>query len=301
MKGMIKFAAVALAGILMAGCGERVEVPPGFSAKLVTKDGYQEGLIPTSKFRLPACLTYCDRLVLLDGTDKSYVEPMTIFIPKDKLNITVDVRATLSVAPQRTESLFASLAAAASPGAQGGSVSTISSDVIYNTYGKQILQAEVRAYLTQYSIAEIASSNEKINADLQQILQKVMSERTPFNIRYAGLTNIKFPEIITKAQENSAQRREMIQQEEAQLEVSRVKLERELKEAQLQRAIEKEKAETEAIKQREISASITPQYLRAKELEIEEIKARAWNGVGPQTLIQGDGKGNQLIMDMRKQ
>lgn len=290
----IKFAALALAATLMVGCGEKVEIPPGHVGKIMTKDGYRDGLIPTSKLRLDKCWAYCDRLVIMDNTDKSYVEPMTIFIPADKLNITVDLRATLSVDPIKADPLFNKLPQVT----QGDQLSLIAGETIYNTYGKQVLQAEVRSYLTQYTIAEIASNNEKINADIQLLLSKVMGAKTPFKVNYAGLTNIKYPQIITDAQENSAKRREMIAQEEAQLSVSKVSLDRQLQEAKMQRAIEKEKAETTAQANRVLAEAVDPRSLRIKELEIEEIKARAWDGKQPQTVVFGSG-GEKLIMDMR--
>lgn len=293
VSNMMKFSAMALAATLMVGCGERVEVPPGFVGKIMTKDGYQEGLIPTSKLRLPVCVNYCDRMVLLDNTDKSYVEPMEVFIPGDKLNIKVDLRATLSVDPQKADALFNKLPQQT----QNDQLSVITADSIYNTYGRQILQAEVRALLTKYTISEISSNNERINSEIQVLLADVMGKRTPFVVRYAGLTNIQYPAIITAAQENSARRRENISEQEAQLEVSKVQLERELQEAKLQRLIEKEKAETEAVKQRTIAETITPQYLRSKELEIEQIKAEKWDGALPQTVMGGQVP---MIMDMRK-
>lgn len=296
ISNLIKASALSLAATLMVGCGERVEVPPGFVGKIMTKDGYQEGLIPTSKLRLSPCMNYCDRMVIMDNTDKSYVEPMEIFIPADKLNIKVDLRATLAVDPQRAEPLFNKLPQVT----QGDQLSVISGESIYNTYGKQVLQAEVRSYLTKYTISEIASNGEKINADIQVLLSKVMGDRTPFTVRYAGLTNIKYPEIITQAQENSAKRREMIAQEEAQLEVSKVQLSRELQEAKMQRAIDKEKAETEAQAQLVLAAAVDPRSLRIKELEIEKIKAEAWDGAYPKTMVFGsNGQGASMIMDMR--
>lgn len=297
LKTGMKFAAMALAVSLMVGCGQRVEVPPGHVGKIMTKDGYREGLIPTSKLRLDYCVNYCDRLVVMDNTDKSYVEPMTIFIPADKLNVTVDLRATLSVDPLKADPLFNKLPQVT----QGDQLSLISGETIYTTYGKQILQAEVRSYLTQYTIAEIASNNEKINSDIQNLLSKVMSAKTPFKVNYAGLTNIKYPPIITEAQENSAKRREMIAQEEASLSVSKVKLDRELQEAKMQRAIDKEKAETEAQAQRVLAEAVDPRSLRIKELEIQRILAENWDGKLPNT-IMGTANGGipQMIMDMRK-
>ena len=288
-----KAAALAMAATLMVGCGEKVEVPPGFVGKIMTKDGYQEGMIPTSKLRLPICMNYCDRMVVLDATDKSFIEPMKIFIPSDKLEVTLDVRATLSVDPMKAESLFNKLPQQAI----SDQYSVINADSIYKTYGQQVLQAEVRAYLTQYTISEIASNNEKINADIQVLLQKVMGERTPFQVRYAGLTNIQFPPTIVNAQIAAAERREQIQKEEAQLAVSKVQMERELQEARLNRQIEKEKAETEAIKIEAQAAAVTPQTIRMKELEVEQLKAEKWDGKLPQTVM---GSSVPMIMDMRK-
>ena len=106
----------------------------------MTKDGYQDNLIPTSKFRLGKCWAYCDRLVLLDVSDKAYQEAMTIFIPEDKLNLDVTIRATLSINPKKTAELFNAI----SPTEVSGDISTIANEQVYRTYASQIIQAEVR-------------------------------------------------------------------------------------------------------------------------------------------------------------
>jgi hypothetical protein len=291
VRNMMKFAAIALAGALMVGCGEKVEVPPGHVGKLMTKDGYQETLIPTSKFRLPFCNAYCDKLVVLDTTDNRYSEPLKIYIPADKLNIDLNIEATLRIDPKKANSLFAQLPQ--TPG-DSSQQSLITSRSVYNTYGKTILEAEVRAYLTQLTIGEIASNIDKVNQDLTTILQKVMADRTPFQVIYAGVSNVILPPIITTAQEKAAERREQIEREEAEMKISTVRQQRELKEAQLQRQIEKEKAETKAIEQRAVAESLTPQYLRMRELEIEQIKAEKWNGTVPQTVMGANAPGMLL-------
>lgn len=283
MNKIMKMLGVVAMALAISACGAKVEVPPAQVGKIMGKDGYQEGIIPTSKFRLAPCWAYCDRLVLLDVSDKSYTEPLSIFIPKDKLNLGVEVRATLSVDPTKTENLFS----AVSPVEKDSSLSVIESVAVYRTYATQIIQSETREYLNQYSIAEIASSNEKINADLRVRLGKVLESRTPFKVRYIGITNIKYPEIITQAQENSAKRREMIAQEEAQLEVSKVQLSRELQEARLTRAIEKEKAETEAQAQQILAQSVDPRVLQLRALENERLSFEKWDGKLPTTVMGG--------------
>ena len=277
LKKMLKVVgAVAMVGVL-AACGERVEVPPAHVGKIMGKDGYQDNLIPTSKFRLDKCWGYCDRLVTLDIADKAYKESLNIFIPTDQLNLGVVVQATLSINPKKTEELFKAI----SPKELTDQLSIIENQRIYQTYASQIIQKEVREYLSQYSISQIASSNEKINSELSVKLQEVISDRTPFNVRFVGITGLQYPEIITKAQEAAAERREAIQQEEAQAKVTEVKMEAQLKEARLQRAIEKEKAETEALAQRTLADSVDSRVLALRALEIEMIKAQKWNGQLP--------------------
>lgn len=296
---MFAIAAMAASAVLMTACGQKVEVPPAHVGKIMTKDGYQENIIPTSKLRLDACLVYCDRLVTLDISDKAYQEDLNIFIPEDQLNLGVTVKATLSINPKKTVELFNSI----SPKETSDQTSVIENQAIYRTYASQIIQKETREMLSKYSISQIASSNEKINSELSLKLNDVISERTPFNVRFVGLTGLKYPEIITKAQEGAAERREAIQQEEAQAKVTEVKLEAQLKEARLQRAIEKEKAETEALAQRVLAESVDARVLSLRKLEIEKIHAQAglvtankWNGAQPSSVtVMGNQGGNGQI------
>lgn len=280
---LLGIAALALG---LSACGNSVEVPPAHVGKIMTKDGYQENLIPTSKFRLDKCWWYCDRLVLLDVSDMAYQEQLNIFIPEDKLNLGVVVQATLSINPKKTTELFNSL----SPTEVDSTLSKIENSQIYKTYASQVIQKEVREYLSKYSIAEIASSNEKINADLQVKLDEVLANRTPFNVRFVGITNIAYPKIITDAQESAAERREAIQKEEAQLAISKAQLERELQEARLQRAIDKEKADTEAESQSILAKSVDPRVLELRKLEIQRAWVEAWDGKLPSTVM-----GNEAV------
>lgn len=287
---IIKHAGVLLAVAALAACGQRVEIPPAHVGKIMTKDGYQENLIPTSKFRLPMCWVYCDRLVTMDISDKAYTENLSIFIPEDQLNLGVTVQATLSINPKKTEELFTSI----SPSETSEFQSRIENQNIYKTYASQIIQKEVREYLSKFSIGQIASSNERINSELSVKLSDVLASRTPFNVRFVGITGLKYPEIITKAQEAAAERREAIQQEEAQAKVTEVKLSAQLQEARLQRAIEKEKAETEALAQKVLAESVDPRVIRLRELEIEKIKAEKWDGALP-VYNMGSGGHNPIV------
>jgi len=268
---------IIAAGVVafLAGCGERVEVPPAHIGKVMTKNGYKEQVIPTSKFRLEACIMYCDKLVLLDASDQPVTEQMELFMPKDKLNMVFELRLTLVVNPQRLEEIFARIP----PEAANEVIDRISIQRVYRTYAQQIIRAEAREFLSQFSIAEIASSREAINAQLSERLVESINTKTPFQVRYVGLADLKYPKIIVEAQENAAQRREQIQQEEAQLEISKVQLERTLQEQRLQRAIDVEKAAAEAEVNRILAKSVTPEYIKYRELALLEAMTKSENKI----------------------
>lgn len=290
-RKIMMIAAVMLAMVMVTGCGKKVEVPPAHVGKIMTKDGYQEGVVAPSKFRLPICFAWCDKLVLLNTSDQAVEEKMNIFIPDDKLNLGLGLRVTLSIDPQKTDGLFKTL----SPTEEADRVATIGWDQIYKTYAQQIILKETRQYVSRFSIAETASSLEKMNAELNTILSERIEKLTPFRVRYVGITNISYPEIITKAQENAAERREQIQQEEAQLQISVVRLNRELQEAQLQRQIEVEKAETEANAQRVIAATIDPRVLELRRLQNEELWIQKWDGKLPETLAANEANAALIL------
>lgn len=290
MKKIYSFITIALLALFLTACGAKVEVPPAHAAKVITKDGYREGIIGTSKFRLDPCLAYCDKIVLLNIADNANTENLEIFIPEDKLKLRVSIRTNLTVDPKKAESLFNSIP----PSSEiNDRTALIERDNVYKTYAQQIILTETREYLSQFSIAEIASSLEKVNSDLRVRLSASIQERTPFSVRYVGITDIKYPDIITDAQENAAKRREMIQQEEAQLEISKVTLERELQETQLQRKIDVEKALADAEADRVRAAALTPSVIRLRELENERASIAKWDGTMP-TVVSDAG----ILMNM---
>lgn len=278
-------AAMAISAVFMTGCGQRVEVPPAHIGKIMTNKGYQEGFISTSKFRLDTCWagTACDKLVLLDASDKSKTESIDVFMPEDKLMMRVVVQSTLTVNPKKSEALFNTLPQ--SKIENEDQLSIIAWETIYNTYAKQIILAEAGEFVSKFTIPHIASNREAVNAQLRTHLTKQIEARTPFQARYVGLVDVQYPEMIVDAQLNAAKRREQIQQEEAELEVSKVQLERELQEARLKRQIEVERAETESATQRAQAVTLTPMYLEKLRIDNEAAKIAKWNGALPTTTM----------------
>lgn len=264
MKRIMKVAGVLGMAVLLVACGDRVQVPPASVGKVMTSSGYKKGVIPTSSFKLESCLPWeaCQKLVTLSTADNVVTEQMTLFMPKDRLNMNFTLQASLRIKEDSVDGLFSSIP----PQNDNGKMSIPISSV-YTIYAEQIIRAEAREFLSAYSIDEVSSNLEAINQNLTVKLSKSINEKTPFEVRYIGLSDVKYPQIIVNKQEQSAERTEAIAQEEAQLELAKVVMDRELQEAKMKRTIEVEKAMADAEVNRIIGDSITPKYVQYKQLE----------------------------------
>lgn len=273
----VKFAAIITVGLAIVGCGQRVEVPPAHVGKIMSSSGYREQVVETSRFRLPVCMPWqqCERLVLLSSGDVAVQEPMVLLMPKDKLNMTFTLQTTLTVNPKKYDEVFTRVP----PSTTDSKQLLIDRTTVYKTYAQQIIRSEARELLSRYTIAEVLSNLDTINAELQKTLTKSISDKTPFVPRFVGLADVKYPDIIVLAQENAAQRREQIEQENAQLEISKVQLQREFQEQQLRRKVDVEKANAEAQVNHIIAASMSSQYIRYRELGVLDKMADSDNKV----------------------
>ena len=262
----------AQAGIIR---GELVEVPPAAVGKILTKHGYKEGVIGSSRFRLERCFNYCDKLVTISVADSPVKEQMKLFMPKERLNMDFDLQATLALNPEKVDELFDKIPAEE----RNDGKYVIPLSKVYSTYAEQIVKAEAREFLSQFSINDIASNLEAVNSQLSQKLTESINKRTPFQVKYIGLANLQYPNIIVEAQENAAKRQENIRQEQAQLELSKVQLDRELQEAKMKRSIDVEKAQAEAAINEILGKTMTPQYVQYRQLEVLTQMANSQNKV----------------------
>lgn len=277
MKNILKIVGAAMAVLALSACGKMVEVGAGEVAKITGKDGYRDGVIVTSKFRLDPCMRYCDNLVILDASDNFHSMDMTVLMPQDRLELDFTVRLTLAVNPDKYDELFSRMRT--QPSDRGERIRHISLRQAFATYAEQIINTTSRAYVSQYTIMEIAANRDAVSAGLAERLTRELNKQTPFTVRHAALSDVKFPEIITNAQIRAAERREAIAQEEAELEVSKVKLERELQEERLQRLIDVERAEAEAQVNLILAESMTPAYERYRELQFLDFAAQSGNKI----------------------
>ena len=262
-----------LVTLLLAGCnpffGEKVEVPPAHIGKVLTKDGYKVDDVYPSRFRLDLCVTYCDSLILLEMADRSKTETFKLFMPKDQLNMKFDVRMTVAVNPKKIDEIYEKIAP---------HKGKIIFETLYSTYARPIIRDQVRQIMAEYSINEVASNRERISNELYEKVSKSL-EDSSLTIKRFGLADVQFPDVITKAKEAAAERREQIEREKAQFEIQKVQLERALEEAKMTREIEKERAEATREVNNILAKSVTDKFLSYRSLEVLEKIAESKNKV----------------------
>lgn len=266
----MKLLTIIAALAVLTGCGARVEVPPAHVGKILTKNGYAPDTISPSKFRLPACFAYCDKLVVLQASDVGLKESMTVFMPEDKLNLQVEIRGTYSI-PSATQHVDAIFDRVVSSTTNDGDTNYISADIVYQTYGQQAVRGIVRSEITKYTIADVLSKREAIGQNIHAaISQKLGGTNTPIMVSRFELADVQPPKVIVDAQE-SAKRREIdIQKAEADAQVQLVEAERALEVAKMERLVAREKAEAIAEQNKIAARSVTPELLAYRRLEAAE-------------------------------
>lgn len=155
--------------LFLTGCGQMVEVPPANVGKILTKNGFSADVIQPSKFRLDPCIPYCDSLIILQAGDIPMKETMVVFMPQDKLNLTVEIRGTFSIPndPKSLNMLFDRIPA---------EDNKISFERVYLTYGQPAIRGIVRNEIVKYTIADVLANRDAIGQNIHTaIVEKLVS------------------------------------------------------------------------------------------------------------------------------
>lgn len=266
MKNTLSIALTYLAVVItLTACGSKVEVPPAHVGKILTKNGYAPESITPSKFRLEPCWAYCDRLVLLEVSDSRLNETLPVFMPKDKLNLAVDIRGTFSITSDKKtiNTLYDRVTATSD-----NEVAKIGAKKIYSIYGQQAVRGIVRSEITKHTIQDVLENRDSISQNIHAAISKKLKEtNTPIVISRFELADVQPPKVIVEAQEAAKEREIDIQKAEADAQVELVRAERDLEVAKKNRLVEREKAEAIAEQNRIAAKSITPEVLAYKKLE----------------------------------
>ena len=259
---------------LTAGCGARVEVPPAHVGKIKTANCIEEKLHTPSSFRLPFSMMVRNQLLIVETSHFAVEEPLEIFMPKDKLVMTFDIRGTLSIAPDDANSIFENITAQD----QDLTVMTIPSKKVYDIYGTQVIRTKARAIVTQYGIYDVLENMDEISLEILNACREELSG-TPLRIQRLALSNVKPPSIIVVAQEKAKEREVAIQQAEADKLVDIKEAEAALEVALKQQEVDLVEAETQVLVEKKLSESVSGAFVTQRALKALDKLAASENTI----------------------
>lgn len=187
-------------------------------------------------------------------------------------------------------------------------------DQALNKYVEEKLLSTIREFGKSVPTAQALFSAD-VQSQLQTAIQQEVEEYARpygYSVKQVFLQDISLPEVIMTQVTNTKIREEQVNAAKADLAKIEQVSQQKVKEAEAARQSRenmavanerdadatlyaaKKEAEANAVLQR----TITPEMIRWKELDVEIIKAKAYKGDVPQTVIGGDYAG-KLIMDAR--
>lgn len=276
MKISTKIAFLISTLLLLAGCGQVVVIPSAHVAKLTTKSGLQKGIIPPSTMKLEGMCRICDGIIMVEASDFPIEEKMTIFMPKDKLNLTVDTRGTVAINNDETnvDKIFARVTAIK----QEERISLIPMEKVYSTYAKPIIREAVRSVLTQYTIAQVMENRDDVSQKLTQTLRDKLGA-TPIQIIRFGLADVQPPDVVVNAEIARKKREIEIFQTEADKQIKLKEAEAAYEVATKQQLVDILEAETQVLVQEKLDKGVTAAFVTQRALKVLSALATSENKV----------------------
>lgn len=261
----------------LSGCiGETVEVPTAHRGMISTSSGLKEGVLPPSKIRLSnMCLT-CDSLIIAEISDYGISEAFDLYMPKDRLNLSVDVRGTFATSDSDADLTMIFSRVSAEP--RESRVKAISAQQVYITYAQQIVREKSRSILAKYDIATVMQNRDSISLELQDAVTKALEGR-PVRVLNFGLNDAQPPKIIMDAEITRKQREIGIQQAEADKEIALRQAEAALEVAIMQQSVDLKEAETQVLVEQKLREGFSDAFVAQRGLRILEQIAASDNKV----------------------
>lgn len=267
---------IAAIPFALALFGTAVEIPPAHVGKLSTKNGLQQGIIPPSKIRLSNLCITCDNLILAEASDYPMRESLIIYMPKDQLNLKVDLRGivTISSGEENINQIFDRVTAKPTASQRVKSIPLAS---VYSIYAQPIIREVVRSALTKYSIAQVMENRSQVSAELTKIIRDKLAI-TPISIKQLGLADVQPPEVIVKAREAAKEREIAIQRAEADKQVKLKEAEAALEVAKKQQQVDLKEAETQVLVNQKLAEGVNQAFVTQRWLKVMDQLSRNSEG-----------------------
>lgn len=269
MKRLIYAMLGLMCCVCMTGCGGcyGTVVPPG-KIVIVLHANDEPSIVEEGVYKAWGR----DRVYFIDRKLKSFNEDLQILC-EDDINMSIEVKTIMSfdAAPEQID--FIRDKVPAKPVQQGEDTTgfELSLDQFYEMTVKDIVRGTARNIVNKYKTDDIRPNREQIESDLSEAVRtRIKTLNYPLSISAVLLSNIDYPDTV-KAQREEIKRAQLEDQRLAAL------ADAERAEQARQAAVETEKAKVRLIKAQAqadeneiLTASLTPQFLTWRQLEVME-------------------------------
>lgn len=288
MKRQLLGVAIAAALALgFTGCNQ--QIPAGHKGKIMGKTGFQPEVFPPSKVWVDTVFTTVpEKLFLVQTTTKKYSQPIKILL-KDKLTLRAHIvfRGRINGTDKVINTIFNDMQM---------DDSVVTTDEVYNTYGKMVVLNTAREIISQYNVDEVNTNYQRITVELYNAIKPKL-KGLPIEISDVTIGEIKYPDIVTDAIEKAKERRMAIETEEAKVQIELTKLKGREAIAKGEYNIKMIEAKRIADYNKKIASGITKDLLELRKLELREQELTKWNGKLPTTLLTSGNSNIPVIIN----
>lgn len=219
MKSFFKLIITAsLAMLVFTGCNE--QIPQGTVAKVLGPTGFQPEVYPPGVVNIDNGLftsaRKVERLIFVQTTTEKFNEPIEVLL-KDKLKLSFEVvfRGRNTTDKKRLDAIFNDMKM---------DDNLITTEEVYNVYGKMIVMNTARAVVSKYNVDEVNVNYQRITTELYQALLPKL-KNIPMDISDVTIGAIEYPKSVTAAIESANERRMKITTQKAQTQIELTKKE----------------------------------------------------------------------------
>lgn len=255
---------------LLTGCSE--PIPPGYIGKIITKEGVTPEIYGVGR----ATVTGRDRLVLLETSSVRRAAPVRVIMADRvtneagelehriglEMDFKVNVRYRLRTDAKVINAMLQDMRL-------DSSVHSIGVQQVYDKYGNMVVGRVAREVLGKYTPEEVLGHLPEINQTLDAHIKAALKD-SPLHIASVSLGPVQLPKVITDRINANKDTELSEAQRRAQQKIDLLEKQNEIELATQQAVREEVDAQSLANQNRILNASITPEVLRLRELQIRE-------------------------------
>ena len=249
--------------VLFVGCNS--DVPPGHVGQVKTSSGWSGKVLAPG---LHTCYGR-DEMWVVENRDTTKSEAVQVLLQKDQVNFGVTASLTFTLKDDAKDVI--PVFDRVKPSATEGGAKKISLDDVYTTYARPIVLSQTNRVVMVYTTEQILADANKLQNELQTAIMTQL-EGTPVKVKFVLITNLDFPEFITKAQEKAKNAEVAIKEEEFKQKSRLIEAENKMKVAEVDYQVKLLEAKTIADANRIIGESLEGEagaaYLRWHEIKV---------------------------------